>query len=313
MARTPSNSEPDNLPAPATHDRPYLQIQPATTPLDPDQVAAQARNLHGLDTGTDERLLARLRGSPAPTVECLLVTDHTPTIEYYVGIDPPDAMDALRTVLRRALPASYEVTRTDWHPEHLSRAGEAVATVEYLGDPDRPKDHYTQLTPFAEFTTDEQATVPLATIAEAMADSDVPMVYQALLQPLPDQTVDAEIREREIEAGTDTVGGKLAEVVPYYELKEGSVSAAAFMGGDEDAVAAETEDFEHRRLDVVGLDDAGGIVVTVEAERINNDVKRAVPEDFDKMAACEPEEAIWLVMTRSDGCRPGCAERPARG
>ncbi|MCT9098170.1 ATP-binding protein [Haloarchaeobius sp. HME9146] len=58
---------------------------------------------------------------------------------------------------------------------------------------------------------------------------------------------------------------------------------------------------ENRRLDLAGLDAAGEIVVTVEVERINNDVRRAVPADYDKMAACEPEEAIWVVMTHAGG------------
>jgi len=34
---------------------------------------------------------------------------------------------------------------------------------------------------------------------------------------------------------------------------------------------------------------------------VNNDIHRAVPDDFDKMAACEPDEAIWIVMSRKDG------------
>lgn len=70
---------------------------------------------------------------------------------------------------------------------------------------------------------------------------------------------------------------RVSEVVPYYDLDE------------------------NRRLDLAGLDADGGIVVTVEVERINHDVARAVPEDYDKMAACDPEEAIWVVMTQSAG------------
>lgn len=54
-----------------------------------------------------------------------------------------------------------------------------------------------------------------------------------------------------------------------------------------------------RRLDVAGLDDAGGIVVAVEVERINHDLRRAAPADFDKMAACEPKEALWVAMTHA--------------
>jgi len=89
-------------------------------------------------------------------------------------------------------------------------------------------------------------------------------------------------------------------VVPYYEMQEGSLPAAAFMGDGAD-VEEETSDFEQRRLDVAGLDSEGEVVVTLEVERVNNDIHRAVPDDFDKMAACEPDEAIWIVMSRKDG------------
>jgi len=66
-------------------------------------------------------------------------------------------------------------------------------------------------------------------------------------------------------------------VHPYYELDDG------------------------HRLDCAGLDAEGNVVVTVEAERINNDRSTAVLEDFDKMASCDPEEAIWVVLKRQDG------------
>ncbi|MFC5973451.1 hypothetical protein ACFPYI_19150 [Halomarina salina] len=59
-------------------------------------------------------------------------------------------------------------------------------------------------------------------------------------------------------------------------------------------------DSDHR-LDLVGLDDNGEIVVAVEVERINHDVREAAVSDFDKMAAYDPDEAIWLVMTQDDG------------
>ncbi|WP_435078862.1 ATP-binding protein [Halococcus sp. AFM35] len=58
---------------------------------------------------------------------------------------------------------------------------------------------------------------------------------------------------------------------------------------------------ENRRLDLAGLDADDEVVVTVEIERINHDVHEAVPADYDKMAACDPEEAIWVVMTRDGG------------
>ncbi|WP_139203456.1 ATP-binding protein [Halorientalis persicus] len=88
------------------------------------------------------------------------------------------------------------------------------------------------------------------------------------------------------------------QVVPYYELQEGEAPAASFMGDGEDT--AEVESVERRRLDVAGLDADGEVVVVGEAERLNNDSHEAIPADYDKMAACEPEEAIWATLTRTD-------------
>ena len=62
-------------------------------------------------------------------------------------------------------------------------------------------------------------------------------------------------------------------------------------------------DGETVRLDCAGLDVDGNVVVALEAERINNDAATAVPSDFDKMAACEPDETIWIVLSRSAGHR----------
>jgi len=74
----------------------------------------------------------------------------------------------------------------------------------------------------------------------------------------------------------DAPGSDVTRVVPYHELND-----------------------DHR-LDVAGLDADGEVVAAIEAERINNDVRRAVLEDFDKIASCEPQVAIWLVMRQTD-------------
>lgn len=76
------------------------------------------------------------------------------------------------------------------------------------------------------------------------------------------------------------------------------------MGTDEDGgdeLEETLDDYESRRLNVAGLDEDGEVVAAVEAERVNNDVQRAVPEDFDKMADCGVEEAIWIVTNQTDG------------
>ena len=66
----------------------------------------------------------------------------------------------------------------------------------------------------------------------------------------------------------------VVEAIPYFQLDDG------------------------HRLDVVGLDADDEIRVAVEAERSNHDTLRAVPEDYDKMADFELEDAIWIVKNR---------------
>ena len=79
--------------------------------------------------------------------------------------------------------------------------------------------------------------------------------------------------EQEYVADSDS---PVTEVVPYFDIDEG------------------------RRLDIAALDESGNVHIAVEAERVNNDIARAVPDDYDKMAAADPDEAIWVVMTIDD-------------
>ncbi|MUV85161.1 ATP-binding protein [Natronomonas sp. CBA1123] len=57
-------------------------------------------------------------------------------------------------------------------------------------------------------------------------------------------------------------------------------------------------DVEGGRLDAAALDADDNVVVTLEAELSNNDTRRAVPSDFDTMAACDPNASIWVVKNR---------------
>jgi hypothetical protein len=71
-------------------------------------------------------------------------------------------------------------------------------------------------------------------------------------------------------------------------------------GGESSAVEVRRyHDVEDGRLDAAVLDGEDEVVATLEAERSNNDTLRAVPADFDKMAAEEPERALWIVKNRS--------------
>jgi hypothetical protein len=78
----------------------------------------------------------------------------------------------------------------------------------------------------------------------------------------------------------DNPASPATELSPYHEITiEGTVS----------------------RLDLAALDDTGAIVAAVEVERLNHDYPEAVLDDFDKIAACDVDEAIWIVMSRRAG------------
>ncbi|MFD1646906.1 TraM recognition domain-containing protein [Haloarchaeobius litoreus] len=80
--------------------------------------------------------------------------------------------------------------------------------------------------------------------------------------------------EQEYVANPDS---RVTETVPYHDIDE------------------------KRRLDLAGVDDDGDIIVAVEAERVNHDLIRAVPEDYDKIADADVDEAIWVVTSQPDG------------
>ena len=86
------------------------------------------------------------------------------------------------------------------------------------------------------------------------------------------------------------------------------------MGGNSEELAEDVSEYNRHRIDVVGLDEEGHIRITLEAERVNHDLRRAVPEDFDKMAACDPDEAIWVTMSHSEAHRVlGALNDPLEG
>lgn len=56
------------------------------------------------------------------------------------------------------------------------------------------------------------------------------------------------------------------------------------------------------RIDVAALD-GDDVTLTVEVERPTNDLRTGVPADFDAMAACDPNAAVWIVANRELGHR----------
>ena len=199
---TTSSDTPDDTPRTA-----HVRITPTNRAPTAAQVTAGFERLHALATAPDpsgwrERL--GLDQPPAPRLEWLLHapadqhrsdTDATAertdtTLHYYLGaIDGPDAATLAR-VARELVPDDYAIEET---ADPLARptgnaSAPATEAVEFYGHPSEREDWLTQLTPTATFLDDADTgkRLPLASIAETLADADRELVYQALLQPLPD-------------------------------------------------------------------------------------------------------------------------------
>ena len=234
-AASPSPTPPtdsETLPVPAEDVREYIQITPTETPLCTDSVAAYFKRLHRLTTGQDdEGWLSRLRVADArttpPTIECLLLSDHSrdQPLTYWFGVDNAETTPALERVLRGVFPDSYEFEHRAIQPGYLelllksstdtggTTDPPSLHAVEFEGVPTRTRDWQTQLTQFESFQDDEESRVPLASLVETMSSHEGPIIYQVLLQPKPDWTADAEERRMAIELHSDTLGERLANTV----------------------------------------------------------------------------------------------------
>lgn len=220
MPTTPSEADDDALPVPV-EPRTYIKIQPSNERLVPDQVELHVRQLSELQSPDEPSLLSRLpfRSATPPTIEVLLVTDGDPdgSLSYLLGVDG-DNVEALEQICRGLFPDTYEFERVTRTPKWLHSIREehdedTVAGVEYQADLERAADWQTKLTPFEAHIGDEGGRIPLASVAEHMANSIRPMIYQALVRPKPDWTRAAEDRMASIELGDDTFGGSLSNLI----------------------------------------------------------------------------------------------------
>ncbi|PSP98059.1 hypothetical protein BRC89_08845 [Halobacteriales archaeon QS_4_70_19] len=109
---------------------------------------------------------------------------------------------------------------------------------------------------------------------------------------------DAEATVRELASGFAAVGDDFYRVGHRLHTGEDATDLAEAITNAEFREADSLTDTLRRRLDTAGLDADGEVIVTGEAERTNHDLRTGVPADYDAMAACEPEEALWVVRNR---------------
>jgi len=178
----------------------YLRVRPSDDPLPADRITAQFEQLHQSLTGH--------------IIELLLTTAGDGEIVYYLGIDT-EGLATLRRVARRLLPDGYAIDCVDDNPL-ADHDIDTVAELQGIGE--RRGDWQTRLRPPSIADAPEQHDtarveaapgLPLAAVIEGFTDADGPVAYQALLEPKPDWTGDAEFRVRQLERHRDTYGQRL--------------------------------------------------------------------------------------------------------
>ncbi|QSG05114.1 type IV secretory system conjugative DNA transfer family protein [Halapricum desulfuricans] len=203
----PTPGETADLPAVAADTRTVIRIQPATTTVDPETVAAQFRRLHTLLQSTDRRFRAR------PSTLEIRLTKVDEEIYYDIGVDDDAKDESLEHLIQELFPDSYDISRT-LAPDHVLHTATQTTPVglDFQRQLDHRKDWQTCLTPFEAFEGEhenEHRRVPLSTVVETMAVSNMPMVFQCLLQPRADWTLEADERRLDIERQQDSLSGKL--------------------------------------------------------------------------------------------------------
>jgi hypothetical protein len=180
-------------------DHVYLRIRPSDDALEADRITGQFEQLH--------------RALDFQPIECLLVAD-VDEVAYYFGAHPR-IRDTLYRILDRVTPDSYPIEYVDDDP--LPTIENTVA-AEFHGIGQRRMDWQTRLRPPALSDAPEQhdtarveaaPNLPLESIVQGMATSESTVVYQALLEPKPDWSADAEYRIRRIDQSRDTFGQRL--------------------------------------------------------------------------------------------------------
>ncbi|WP_049935217.1 type IV secretory system conjugative DNA transfer family protein [Haloplanus natans] len=288
-----------------TAARSFLRITPATEPLDPATVHTQCRRLHAL-ADFQSGLQSLVGRSAPPTIELCLHSDGT-RIEYLVGCTGDDAapiLDTLDRLCHTLFPDSYAIERIERPPDALvptTAAAETAPTALVCeGVPDRRRDWQTRLTPFEQFQTDDHARIPLAAVAETMAATDVPMVYQTLIQPYPDWTAAADDRRAAIEAGQDTLGGQLLTSLTGLDAPTADADPTREGTGAADALPAS----DRSRLESIDAKDATrSFVVNTRVVAATNDGDGSA-DPLAELTAAFSECAgphYELAMRRLDG------------
>jgi DNA helicase HerA-like ATPase len=204
---------------PFTTIREYVSVRPSTEELDPNHIRNTLRSLHSV--GRDRHV-----GVEWPIIEMQLATRGADSgVSYRFGSDDVPT-DRLKRILERAFPNTYELTETtdtvaDWLVgDAMEEAAESpledrsFSALEVKAREDRRGDWQTQLQSFDSFSGDLVARWPLSDVVAALSTARVPVVFQVLLEPKPDWTVEADVTIEDLHYPQyGFIGGFVADMI----------------------------------------------------------------------------------------------------
>jgi hypothetical protein len=213
----------------------YLRVQPADTSLSPGAAVRLLERCHDLAIDGLDGLRDHL-SSPGPSIieACLATRGADDGVGFYLGVSHPDidpGDGAHETLLARfertcrtAFPRRYDIKPVAWAPTEVLRIdGEGddhddltTAAVKHQTKTSRTRDRQTPLTTYPDLVGDErfgETRSPLATVADALADSPVPAVYQALVRPYRDWSGARADRQHALEHHRGTVIDQVVNAV----------------------------------------------------------------------------------------------------
>lgn len=168
-----------------------VKVVPSTDAIEPSDIREAFDRLHRLGTGFE--LEVRL-------------TKTEDAVEFTI-IVPGDHRTTVEETLRRLFPVETEFTSPSTRPTDIP--AEPTAALELLGQAARRRDWQTRLKPVVN--EDDSTSFPLASVADALANSDSRVVYQAVLAPKVNWKADADLRVDDLVRNRDTPGQRFLD------------------------------------------------------------------------------------------------------
>ena len=192
--------------------REYIEITPVRSDISPQTITRQLRGLHSMGDGRElpfslERRLDLFE--PVNTFEFLI---HKPTgqqrFNFYLGTDPIDDLDRLHSKTTSQYPSNY---RFETEPFDITDCFENTPHLCRWHGTEQKRNDWMML--LSEFSEDSTERSPLSNLLEAAITTEDEWLFQAVFEPRPDWTGQAEKQKRNLKMGVTSNFGFMLQTV----------------------------------------------------------------------------------------------------